>query len=62
METTAQTFIATAETLPAYACDICEQDVQIGERVHVTDGGLTVEHADCAKHWFRSNYGRECLA
>jgi hypothetical protein len=54
-------FTATAETLPAYPCDICHQDVVAGERVTVTDGGLTVEHTACTAYWFRSNFGRETL-
>lgn len=55
------TFTATAQTIPAYPCDICEHDVTPGERVHVTDNGLTVEHADCARNWRRVNFGRETL-
>jgi hypothetical protein len=57
----AKTYTATAATLPAYPCDICEMDVEAGERVTVADGGLTVEHTACTGHWFRSNFGRETL-
>lgn len=56
------TFTATETRKPDYPCDICHMDVQAGEKVHVTDGGLTVEHADCARGWFRSNFGREGLS
>lgn len=55
------TFTATAATLPAYPCDHCGHDVVPGERVHVTDRGLTVEHATCSRDWFRRNFGRESL-
>lgn len=56
------TFTATAETLPAYPCDICSQDVEVGERVAVSDGGLTVEHTACVSGWRRRNFGREGLS
>lgn len=59
---TAATFTATAATMPAYPCDICEQHVTVGEHVHVTDGGLTVEHTACASQWRRRNFGREHLS
>lgn len=55
------TYTATVDTLPAYPCDICGQSVEAGERVAVTDGGLTVEHTACASGWRRVNYGREFL-
>ena len=56
------TYTATADRRPDYPCDICGQDVVAGERVHVTENGLTVEHAACARDWFRRNFGRETLA
>lgn len=56
------TTTATAQNLPAYPCDICGQDVVAGERVSVTDNGLTVEHIACASNWRRSNFGRESLS
>jgi len=49
------------EARTLYPCDICHMDVEVGEKVHVTDNGLTVEHVDCTRGWFRSNYGRESL-
>jgi hypothetical protein len=55
------TYTASAETLPAYACDICGDHVKAGEKVSVTDNGLTVEHTACTADWFRRNYGRETL-
>lgn len=54
--------ITTAETLPEYPCDICGHDVEPGEKVHVSDGGLTVEHDACVRHWFRRNFDREGLS
>jgi hypothetical protein len=56
------TFTATETRRPAHPCDICGHDVQPGERVHVTDAGLTVEHAACTSGWQRRNFGREGLA
>lgn len=56
-----RTFTATASDSPEYPCDICHMDVEPGERVHVTDNGLTVEHASCATDWRRRNFGRESL-
>lgn len=55
------TYTTSAQTLPEYPCDICTMDVQSGEKVHVTDSGLTVEHADCARNWKNRNFGRETL-
>jgi hypothetical protein len=48
-------------TLPEYPCDICGQHVEAGEKFFVSDGGMTVEHADCVHGWFRGNFGRESL-
>lgn len=56
---TAQT---NSKALPEYPCDICGQHVEDGESYTVTDNGLTVEHTDCTRHWFRRNYGREYLS
>ena len=56
------TITATPQNRPDYPCDICHQHVQDGERVHITDNGLTVEHVDCARNWFLRNYGRERLS
>lgn len=56
------TLTATAHNMPAYPCDICGHAVEAGEKVHVTDNGLTVEHAACASNWRRSNFGREGLS
>jgi hypothetical protein len=56
------TFTASAENMPAYPCDVCEDHVEAGERVHVADGGLTVEHVACASNWRRANFGREILS
>lgn len=55
-------YTATTQNLPAYPCDVCGQQVQPGEKVSVTDGGLTVEHKTCSTSWLRRNYGRESLA
>lgn len=57
----AETYTATAARRPVHPCDICTETVQPGERVHVADGGLTVEHAACATDWRRRNFGREAL-
>jgi hypothetical protein len=56
------TYTATETKKPTYPCDICGERVESGERVHVTDNGLTVEHAHCASDWFRGNFGRESLS
>jgi hypothetical protein len=54
-------FVATESTKPDYPCDVCGLDVEAGERVSVTDNGLTVEHTACAADWLARNYGREGL-
>lgn len=56
------TFTATDTNKPEFACDICSHDVVAGERVSVTDNGLTVEHTACVSNWRRSNFGRETLS
>lgn len=56
------TFTATTQNSPEHPCDICGQAVEAGERVSVTDGGLTVEHTTCSRDWFHRNFGRETLA
>lgn len=55
------TITVSESNRPAYPCDICGCETEDGERVVVTDGGLTVEHVDCASGWLRSNFGRESL-
>lgn len=55
-------FTASDTRKPEYPCDICGHDVVAGERVSVTDNGLTVEHTACVTGWVRRNYGREGLS
>lgn len=54
--------VATTTQKPRYRCDICNEKVIEGERYATDTSGLTVEHVDCAKNWFRSNFGREGLS
>jgi hypothetical protein len=54
-------FIANNNNLPEYPCDICGDAVVAGEKVSVTDAGLTVEHTTCTRAWFGRNFGRETL-
>lgn len=41
-------------------CDICGDEIQPGEKFTHDPKGETT-HNDCARHWFRTNFGREFL-
>jgi len=55
------TVATDAEAHALYPCDHCGMGIVKGERVAVSNNGLTVEHTACVRDWFRRNYGREGL-
>jgi hypothetical protein len=50
----------TTQPLPEYPCDICGMHIQAGEKFTHDPKGETT-HNDCARDWFRRNFGREGL-
>lgn len=54
------TLTATITAPAPHACDICSQRIETGERYTHDPKGETT-HNDCARDWFRRNFGRESL-